>query len=125
MSADRAAPGGTLTLYTCPWQGRSPGWHPCGVATKALDEAGHSYEIKVVGGQISMPWTWPSRRRDRSEVKRLSGRHGVPVLVLSGGEVIAGSRRIARWAAEHPAVAGAPPADQITNRVPATPRRSR
>jgi len=39
-----------IILYTCPWQKRSSGWHPCGVAAKALDEAGYSYDIKVVGG---------------------------------------------------------------------------
>lgn len=103
MTEDRRASGGKLILYTCPWQGRSPGWHPCGVAARALDEAGYGYEIRVVKGQVSMPWTWPSRARERAEVKRLSGQNGVPVLVLPEGEVIAGSRRIARWAGEHPA----------------------
>ena len=91
-----------MTLYTCPWQKRSSGWHPCGVAAKALDEAGHEYEIKAVHGQLSMPWTWPTRRRDRAEVRRLSGKNGVPLLVLDNGRVIAGSSRIARWAKEHP-----------------------
>jgi glutathione S-transferase len=73
------------------------------VAARALDEAGYGYEIRVVKGQLSMPWTWLSRGRERAEVKRLSGQNGVPVLVLPEGEVIAGSRRIARWAGEHPA----------------------
>ena len=92
--------GADLTLYTCPWRKRSSGWHPCGVAAKALDESGHAYEIKQVSGQISMPWTWLSRRRDRAEVRRISGQSSVPVLVTGDGEVIAGSRRIARWARE-------------------------
>ncbi len=90
-----------MILYTCRWQKRSAGWHPCGVAAKALDGAGHSYEIKVVGGQVSMPWTWPTRRRDRAEVRALSGKNGVPLLVLDDGGVIAGSSQIARWAQEH------------------------
>ncbi len=115
MTPGQPASGGMLTLYTCPWEGRSPGWHPCGVAARALEEAGHGCEVKVVGGQISMPWTWPSRRRDRAEVKRLSGRNGVPVLVLPEGQVIAGSRRIARWAAEHPAASESAPTDPIVN----------
>ena len=92
-----------MTLYTCPWRKRSAGWHPCGVAAKALDEAGHRYEIRVVRGQLSMPWTWISRRRDRAEVRALSGQNGVPVLVLEGGEIIAGSEKIAAWAADDPA----------------------
>lgn len=92
-----------ITLYTCPWEKRSSGWHPCGVAAKALDAAGHHYEIKVVRGQLSMPWTWISRRRDRAEVRALTGQNGVPVLVLEGGEIVAGAARIVAWAAEHPA----------------------
>ncbi len=75
-----------MILYTCRWQKRSAGWHPCGVAAKALDEAGHGYEIKVVSGQVSMPWTWPTRRRDRAEVRALSGKNGVPLLVLDDGD---------------------------------------
>ncbi len=91
-----------MILYTCPWQRRSPTWHPCGVAARALDEAGHSYEIKVVRGQLSMPWTWPARRRNRAEVRRISGQSAVPILVLGDEEVIAGSAKIARWARAHP-----------------------
>lgn len=92
-----------LILYSCPWAKRSAGWHPCGIAAKALDEAGHTYEIREVRGQLSMPWTWPSRRRDRAEIRQLSGQNGVPVLVVAGHEAVAGSRRITCWAAEHAA----------------------
>jgi len=53
-----------------------------------------------------MPWTWPGRAAARAEVRELSDQNQVPVLVLDDGEVIAGSGRIARWAAEHPAPAG-------------------
>ena len=95
--------GERMTLYTCPWQRRSSGWHPCGVAAKALDAAGHRYEIRGVRGQLSMPWTWISRRRDRAEVRALTGQNAVPVLVLASGEVVTGSARIAEWAAGHPA----------------------
>ncbi len=91
-----------MTLYTCAWQKRSAGWHPCGIAAKALDDAGYSYEIKVVRGQLSMPWTWLTRKRDRAEVRRLSGRNGVPLLVLDDDRVVVGSAEIARWAKQHP-----------------------
>ena len=99
--------GSRIILYTCPWQERSSGWHPCGVAAKALEKAGYSYQIKEVRGQLSMPWTWLSRRRDRAHVRSLSGQNGVPILLLANGSVIAGSSRIARWAKEHPVPRGA------------------
>jgi hypothetical protein len=66
------------------------GWHPCGVPARALDEAGYSYEIKVVRGQVSMPWTWRTRKRDRAEVGALSGENGVSLLVLDDGGVVSG-----------------------------------
>lgn len=80
--------------------------HPCGKAAKALDEAGHAYEMKVVAGQLIQPWTWPRRKRDRAEVRELSGKNGVPVLVLDGGRVIAGSGEIVEWASTHAPAAG-------------------
>jgi len=76
--------------------------HPCGKAAKALDDAAHAYELRQVEGGIIRPWTWPTRTRDRAEVERLSGQRAVPILVLDGGDVIAGSGNIVRWANEHP-----------------------
>ena len=92
-----------MLLYTC-GQKKSLGslGHPCGKAAKALDEAGHEYELKTVGGYRLMPWTWGSRDEERAEVKELSGTNEVPILVLDDGEVISGSSVIARWAREHP-----------------------
>lgn len=89
----------TPVLYTCHLERKGAAWHPCGIAAKALDEIGFEYEIKHVRGYTSMPWTWPTRRRDRAEVRELSGRNAVPILVLDDGEVIAGSDCIKRWAA--------------------------
>ena len=79
--------------------------HPCATASKALDAAGYEYELRTVGSYRLMPWTWGSRRKDRAEVKALSGTNEVPILVLDDGEVISGSSRIARWARQHPAAA--------------------
>jgi hypothetical protein len=92
-----------VLLYTCVFrkQGGTIG-HPCGKAARALDRAGHLYELKVMGGNRLMPWTWGSREEDRAEVRELSGANEVPILVLDDGEVIAGSATIARWAGEHP-----------------------
>lgn len=101
-----------MTLYVCP-SGTSfgglpaPFAHPCGRAAKALDDAGHSYELKTVRGGTLKFWTWSSRARDRAEVEQLSGQHAVPILVLDDGEVVTGSGAIAQWAEEHPAQAPA------------------
>lgn len=93
-----------MVLYTCGQKkhGAALG-HPCGRAAKALDKAGFTYEMKVVGGYRLMPWTWASRGDDRAEVRELSGTNEVPILVLDDGEVVSGSGTIVRWANEHPA----------------------
>jgi hypothetical protein len=95
-----------MVLYTCE-DGKSFGGlpapiaHPCGRAAKALDETGHSYELKQVKGGTLKLWTLPSRARDRAEIERLSGQRGVPILVLDDGEVVTGSGKIVAWAREH------------------------
>lgn len=93
-----------MILYTCGQKTVGPAAiHPCAKAGKALDQAGHEYEIKKVGGYRLMPWTWGSRTEDRKEVTELSGTPEVPILVLDDGEVISDSSAIARWAKENPA----------------------
>ena len=92
-----------VVLYVCP-NGTSFGGlpaaiaHPCGRAAKALDDTGHSYEIKSVKGGMLKFWTLPNRARDRAEVEQLSGQRAVPILVLDDGNVIAGSGAIVEWA---------------------------
>jgi glutathione S-transferase len=93
-----------MVLYTCGAKKTAARLgHPCGRAAKALDAAGHDYELKVVGGYRLMPWTWGSRDEDRAEVRELSGTNEVPILVFDDGEVMSGSGTIARWAKEHSA----------------------
>lgn len=93
-----------MILYTCGQKTMGPAFaHPCAKAGKALDAAGHAYELKVVKGYRGAFWTWGSRKDDRAEVKELSGTNEVPILVLDSGEVISGSSTIARWAGENPA----------------------
>lgn len=101
-----------MILYTCGQKkhgGSLPGpiAHPCGRAAKALDDAGHKYELKTVGGYRMMPWTWPARARDRAEIKKLSGQELVPIIVLDDGKVIAGSGEISSWARKNPPVGDA------------------
>jgi hypothetical protein len=74
--------------------------HPCGVAAKALDEAGHRYDVKKLGGFKNIPF---SRRGRRDEVVSLTGREDVPVLLLDDGTAVQGSERIVDWAAAYPA----------------------
>jgi glutathione S-transferase len=96
-----------VVLYTCGAKKAAANLgHPCGRAAKALDHAGHKYELRVVGGYRLMFWTWSSRDEDRAEVRRLSGTNEVPILILDDDEVISGSSTIARWAGEHPAASG-------------------
>jgi hypothetical protein len=71
-----------MILYTCSLEKFAgspplPLAHPCGRAAKALDDAGHTYEIKTVKGGRLRPWTWPSYASDRGEVDRLSGQRAV------------------------------------------------
>jgi glutathione S-transferase len=91
-----------MILFTCNQGKNGPTFlHPCAKAAKALDEAGHTYEIKKVDGYRAFPWTRGGGARD--EVKELSGQANVPILVLDDGEVISGSGTIAGWAKENPA----------------------
>ena len=91
-----------MILYTC--AGKKHGaWtplipHACGKAAKALDEAGHRYELEVVGGFKHVPL---SRRGKRERIRELTGQEDVPVLVTDSGTAVAGSNEIVEWAAAH------------------------
>ncbi len=94
-----------MILYTCGQKKRGTALgplHPCSYAAKALDDAGYEYELRPLGSYRLMPWTWGNRGTERAEVKAISGTNEVPVLVLDDGTVISDSRRIVRWAKEHP-----------------------
>jgi glutathione S-transferase len=103
-----------MVLYTCT-DGKAFGGlpgplaHPCGRAAKRLDESGHTYEHRQVGGGTLKFWTWPNRARDRAEIEKLSGQRSVPILVLDDGRVVVGSGAIVQWAHENP-----PPAPAAT-----------
>ena len=95
-----------MTLYVChDWlknvqtTGR-PGGHPCGVALKALRDAGHAPTTVAVGG-LGLPLL--NRTAGRAEVERLTGQRVVPVLELDGGETVYDSKRIVAWAKANPA----------------------
>jgi glutathione S-transferase len=73
--------------------------HPCRIAYLALKEAGHDPELVKVYGAGPLPDITKGRR----EVKRLSGRSWVPLLVTDDDEVVGESQEIVAWAQAHPA----------------------
>lgn len=93
-----------MVLYTCPGGKHDIlgpiTAHPCAKAAVALDRAGHTYELRKVGGFKNIPFTVGSRR---DEIVELTGSKAVPVLVLDDGTAIAGSGTIVRWATANPA----------------------
>ncbi len=93
-----------MDLYTCPARthgANAPLYkHPCGVAAKALDEAGHTYTVKIAGGFKKVPF---SRRGKRKEILELTGQEDVPVLVLDDGDTVTGTAAIVEWATAHSA----------------------
>lgn len=84
-----------------------PGGHPCRNAYRALRDAGHDPELIKARGLAVLPDAIFNQTEGRQEVKRLTGSTMVPVLVTDDGEVVRESKRIAEWAREHPAKAGA------------------
>ena len=89
-----------MVLYTCPARTHGANApivkHPCGVAAEALDRAGQSYDVSVVGGFKKIPL---SRRGRRDEIRALTGQDDVPVLVLDDGTTVQGTDAIVDWAA--------------------------
>jgi hypothetical protein len=94
-----------MILFTCPAGKHGANApvvkHPCGVAAKALDEAGHDYRLRVMGGFKMIPF---SRRGRRDEIISLTGQEDVPVLQLDDATVVQGSREIVEWARRNPAL---------------------
>jgi hypothetical protein len=100
----RAARVRQVKLYVCwgTFQTIRPGGHPCHNAYQALRMAGHDPEVVKVRGLGYGPRIFHWITDGRREVERISGQRAVPVLVTDG-EVIADSHRIAEWAEAHPA----------------------
>ena len=81
------------------------GGHPCGNAYRSLKEAGHDPEVIRAYGWGILPDVFnltPGRR----EVKRMTGRTTVPLLVTDEGELVQESDKIAAWALDNPASPG-------------------
>jgi hypothetical protein len=92
-----------MVLYTCPARTHGANArifkHPCGAAAKALDQAGHRYEVRVVGGFKKVPF---SRRGKRQAIVTLTGQEDVPVLITDDRSVVSGTAAIQAWAKANP-----------------------
>ncbi len=96
-----------MKLYVCwgtfpvPWPRRGASWRPgahaCKRAHDALTQAGHSPEVVKAYGLGMLP-DFLNQTSGRKEVKRLTGKSWVPVLVTDQGEVISESKNIIEWA---------------------------
>ncbi len=82
-----------------------PHEHPCRTAWEALRDAGYEPEVKLTYGFGLLPNAL-NFTRGRREVRRLSpnGSNWVPLMHADDGTVVQGSKKIAAWAAENPAV---------------------
>jgi hypothetical protein len=96
-----------MKLYVCYGTFRSPrpGGHPCGNAYRALKEAGYEPEVIRSYGWGLLPDAL-NQTSGRREVKKLTGKSWVPLLVTDDGETISNSKKIVEWAEQHPAGAG-------------------
>lgn len=95
-----------MKLYVCygTFKSPRPGGHPCGNAYRALKEAGHDPEVVKSYGWGVLP-DFMNPTRGRREVKALTGRTWVPVLVTDDDEIVSESKNIVAWAEQHPAAA--------------------
>jgi hypothetical protein len=82
--------------------------HPCGVAHKALTDAGHDPDVQRAYGWRYLPDAL-NVMPGRKEAKRRTGSVDVPVLILDDDQTVAGTQAIVAWARANPAgQAGAP-----------------
>jgi glutathione S-transferase len=87
------------TLYVCHIDEGGPPMHPCRRVQKALRAAGHDFE-KVVYGKNHPLGLFTKGKRP--ELKEISGQEKLPVLTLSDGRAINGSKDIVEWARSNP-----------------------
>jgi hypothetical protein len=90
-----------VKLYVCWGLFKTPGaGHPCRNAFDALVAAGYQPRIVRSYGWGLLPVVL-NRSRGRREVRAMTGKGWVPLLVADDGEVVQGSHDIRAWAAQH------------------------
>jgi glutaredoxin len=95
----------THTLFVCHIDEGGPPPHACKRAARALRASGHDFE-KIVFDRGHLFGLFTTGRRPK--LKEISGQEQLPVLVLSGGTVISGSKNIINWARSHTAASAGP-----------------
>lgn len=94
-----------MKIFVC-WDKRAThpllGDHPCGQAYEAVREAGYDPDVVHALGWKVLP-SFLNMTPGRREVKRLTGKYDVPVLVTDSGEIVDGWREIVEWAGANPA----------------------
>jgi len=100
-----AHPPAQLTLYTCHVGRGGPAFlpHPCRHAHDALDTA-HIEYVSVIFGR-GHPGGVATKGR-RPELKGISGQEKLPVLALTDGTTVNGSKAIASWASKQAPATG-------------------
>jgi len=95
--AELTHPPAQLTLYTCHAGRGGPAFlpHPCRQAHEALDAAQIEYHSVIFGRGHPRGLATKGRR---PELKRISGQEKLPVLALTDGTTVNGSKAIASWA---------------------------
>lgn len=88
-----------MTLYVCYGTFGPAERHACSRAFTALGRAGHEPRVVRTYGCAGTDRLFSGRRT----VKRMTGNHKVPTLVLDDGEIIDGSQQIVEWARTHQA----------------------
>ncbi|MFN8113659.1 MAG: glutathione S-transferase N-terminal domain-containing protein [Solirubrobacterales bacterium] len=98
-----------MRIYVC-WDNKAKhpiiGEHPCGVAYEAVVDAGYEPEVVKAYGWAKLPQAL-NFTSGRKEVRELTGKDEVPVLVLDDGAVVAGTAEIVAWAKANPAAPAA------------------
>jgi hypothetical protein len=87
-----------MDLYVCYGTAGAAKRHPCARAYQALFASGHRPRVVKTYGCYGTDRLFSGRRA----VKRLTGNHEVPTLVLDDGSIIDGSEKIVAWAAANP-----------------------
>jgi len=88
-----------VELYVCYGTWGPAERHPCAKAYRALADADHEPQVIRTYGCCGTDRFFSGRRA----IKRLTGNHKVPTLVLDDGTVIDGSQNIVAWAAANSA----------------------
>lgn len=92
-----------MKLYICYGIFKTPGHeHPCRAALLALREAGYDPQVVRAYGLGPLPNAL-NFTRGRREVRRLTGKNWVPVMVADDGTVVGDSKKIVAWAEANPA----------------------